>query len=72
LSPCQKCQACLAYAINLLLKKKSPLAGFPVPESRRYHPDAPMDFAGLAELKISTFASSKVVQCMKRPREERR
>jgi hypothetical protein len=26
-----------------------------------------MDFAGLAELKVSTFASSKVVQCKERP-----
>jgi hypothetical protein len=48
--------------LSLILLKSS-LAGFPVPESRRYHPDAPMDFAGLAELSVLAFASSKVVQC---------
>jgi hypothetical protein len=31
-----------------------------------------MDFVGLAELKVSTFTPSKVVQCKERPREERR
>jgi hypothetical protein len=42
---------------------KSSLAGYPVPEIRRHPPDAPMDFAGLDELSVLAFASSKVVQC---------
>ena len=58
--------------LALIYYFKSSLAGYQVPEIRRHPPDAPMDFDGLAELKVFAFASSKVVQCKERPREERR